>query len=232
MSQNHPPVSRVDRTKQEAKTTYNRLSRWYDLIAGTSETKFRKMGRRMLNIQPGEIILEIGCGTGANLTSMARAAGPSGRLYGIDLAEGMLDVTRQRVQEADLTARVSLNQGDAGALPYPARFFDVIFMSFVLELFDTPEMPNVIQECRRVLKGTGRMAVVSLAKKSDPNLALRIYEWAHHTFPTYADCRPIFVEQTVAEGGFEIGEAKEKSMWGLPVKMIVARPIQGTSTSL
>ena len=52
-------ISRVVRSKEEAKLSYNRMSRWYDWMA-SSEKKYRDLGLEKLNAQPGERILEIG----------------------------------------------------------------------------------------------------------------------------------------------------------------------------
>ena len=78
-------ISPVARTKKEARANYNRLSRWYDWIAG-SEAKFRQMGVKALNVQPNERILEIGFGTGTCLVDFASLVGSNGLICGIDLA--------------------------------------------------------------------------------------------------------------------------------------------------
>ena len=57
-------VSPVTRTKDQARSTYNRISRWYDLIAGGFERRYRDAALRMLAPGDGDIILEIGSGTG------------------------------------------------------------------------------------------------------------------------------------------------------------------------
>ena len=67
--------SRVVRTKAQARQSYNRLSRWYDALAGSSEEKFRMMGVQALAIQPGEKVLEIGCGTGTSLAALGGLVG-------------------------------------------------------------------------------------------------------------------------------------------------------------
>ena len=102
----------------------------------------------------------------------------------------------------------------------PDGFFDAVFMSFVLELFDTPELPLVMHECQRVLSKAGRIGVVALSKKE--LTAVRLYEWFHMCFPSYVDCRPIFARQTVEEAGFRVADIMETVMWGLPVDIIIA----------
>ncbi|HEX77625.1 MAG TPA: methyltransferase domain-containing protein [Dehalococcoidia bacterium] len=70
-----------------------------------------------------------------------------------------------------------------------------IYMASTLELFDTPDIPRVLQEIKRVLKPRGRLVVASMSREGHENSKfLRFYEWLHQRFPRYASCRPIYVE--------------------------------------
>jgi ubiquinone/menaquinone biosynthesis C-methylase UbiE len=217
-------VSRVNRSKEAARQSYNRLSRWYDFIAGSTEKKYRDWGLQKLSARPGEKILEIGFGTGHCLVTLANAVGPSGRVFGLDISDGMLAIAHERLQQKGLSDRVDLQLGDAARLDFlESGSLDGVFMSFTLELFDNPEIPHVLQECYRVLRPGGRLAVVSMTKTNPPGVAVRMYEWFHEHMPEYADCRPIFARQALEQSGFVVEDVSITSMWGLPVEIVRGR---------
>ena len=87
-------------------------------------------------------MLEIGFGTGHSLVSLAQSVGKAGKVYGLDLSEGMLHVAQDNLHKAGLADRVELTCSDGLQLPYSPDSRDGVFMSFTPELFDTPEMPS------------------------------------------------------------------------------------------
>jgi demethylmenaquinone methyltransferase/2-methoxy-6-polyprenyl-1,4-benzoquinol methylase len=219
-----PSIQRVNRSKEACRRSYNRLSRWYDLLAGSTEKKYRDRGLEKLSAQPGERIMEIGFGTGYCLVTLARAVGGEGRVIGVDISDGMADIAGKRLQQYGLDDQVDLHRADASHLDFlEADTLDGVFMSFTLELFDTPDIPCVLQECHRVLKYNGRLAVVCMTKTDPPGMAVRVYEWFHDHLPDYADCRPIFAQPVLEQNGFAIKEVSLSSMWGLPVEIILAK---------
>jgi ubiquinone/menaquinone biosynthesis C-methylase UbiE len=215
-------VRRVRRTHAQAKASYNRLSRGYDLFEEPFERGVRRRAIAMLHPLAGERVLEVGFGTGHDLVSLARAVAPGGRVWGLDLSEGMRRVAERRVRGAGVADRVELATGDALAMPYPDGAVDLVVMSFTLELFDTPEVPLVLAECARVLRPGGRIGVTSLARRDRPALRTRLYERGHDLLPALIDCRPIPLETALAEAGLQITQVVQGTLWGLPVDAVVA----------
>ena len=96
-------ISRVRRSKAQAKASYNQMSRWYDLVAGNTERKYREVGLELLDVKEGERALEIGYGTGHCLLALAGAVGESGGVFGIDLSEGMHAITQKKSRRLALS---------------------------------------------------------------------------------------------------------------------------------
>jgi ubiquinone/menaquinone biosynthesis C-methylase UbiE len=93
-------------------------------------------------------------------------------------------------------------------------------MSFTLELLDTPEIPQVLAECRRVLRVGGRISVVGMSKEEDQGAIVHAFEWTHLHFPNLLDCRPIFVRRALENAGFRIARAEHQRMW-VPVEIVL-----------
>ena len=102
-------------------------------------------------IEPGARVLDVGCGTGVLAREAAARVGPSGRVTGLDLNEGMLAVARR------LRPEIDWRQGDALDLPFADEAFDVVASQFALMFF--PDRARALREMWRVLAPGGRLAV-------------------------------------------------------------------------
>jgi ubiquinone/menaquinone biosynthesis C-methylase UbiE len=217
---NHTTILRVLQSKDQTKAFYNKISRVYDALSERSEAPMRKAGLDLLNAADGESVLEIGCGTGHSLVSLAKAVGPRGKVFGIDLSDKMLKVAKANLANASLLDRSRLRCGDATQLPYTESSMNAVFMSFTLELFDSPEIPKVLGECLRVLRPGGRIVVVGMSKEAKHDPMIGAFEWTHEHFPNFLDCRPIYVREALVKAGFKIQNALIKHMW-IPVEIVL-----------
>ena len=203
------------------------MSASYDLFSGLFEKKYRNMALEYLKIKTGETVLEIGFGTGHCLKQIAELVGVEGRVCGIDISSGMLAVAKRRLEKSGLQKRVELTCDDASKMPYADNEFDAVFMSFTLELFDTPEISCVLVGIKRILKSNGRLGVISLTKDDNDTLLIRFYEWLHQKMPTLIDCRPIFVDIALHEAGFNVQLKKRVSLLGIPADIAIGKNKSG-----
>lgn len=215
-------IQPVPRSTADARRWYDRLSPWYDRLVDPFESTAREAGVKLLSPQGGDIVLDIGCGTGSALVDLGEAVGPTGSAIGIDLSRAMCRRSRQRIGDRHLR-QTAVIHGDARSLPFPDDSFDAAFASFVLELFDTTDLIPVAREWRRILTPDGSLVVVALSRRS-AGPTVRVYEWFHRRFPTHIDCRPIHVTETLRMSGFYLDDRVEQSIAGLPIDVVRMRP--------
>ena len=220
------PKKEILRVNGDIKSTYAKLSKTYAILEGRFEIKLRERGLEALNVQEGETVLEIGFGTAYSLVEIAKSVGETGKAFGIDVSSEMIKLAKERLEKQGLANRVELYEGNAIEMPYENNQFDSVYMAATLELFDTPEIPAVLTEIKRVLKPTGRLAIISMPKEGhEDSVILRFYEWIHRTLPKYASCRPIYVEDSTRDAGFEIIVTNEIMLAKFfPMKIVLAKP--------
>lgn len=209
---------------------YDRISHVYDMIADGGEHAARERGLQLLAVKPGESVLEIGYGTGHSIVALAEAAGETGQVVGVDISSGMQQVAQKRVNDSGKQKTVELLVDTVPPLPLDNETFNAVTMSFTLELFPLDLIPSVLDECRRVLKPTGRLGVVSMATVHDnetESVLERTYKWMHTHFPHIVDCQPIDAERLVRAAGFDLDQSERFDLFTMPVAILVA-----TRTSL
>src|SRR5215207_8937616 len=109
----------------------------------------RQTLRNMLDLAPGERVLEVGPGTGYYSLDVARQIAPDGRLDVLDLQQPMLDELMRRAADRGIT-NIEPTVGDAQDLPFPDATFAAAFL--VATLGEIPDRDQALRELRRVLK--------------------------------------------------------------------------------
>jgi len=215
-------ISRVFTSRQETRAFYDKISAFYDALSDRSEAPVRMAALDTLAAANAECILEIGSGTGHGVDAVGRAVGCEGLIVAVDLSERMLRRARAFVDKDGVMPSAQFVCGDGLQLPIRSGCFDAVFMTFTLELFDTPEIPTVLDECRRVMTANGRIVVAAMSKEGPADAMLEVYEWSHRHFPNFVDCRPIFLSEALESSGFRIERKTRVEMW-VPVEIVLAR---------
>ena len=110
-------------------------------------------------IEPGAVVLDLGCGAGTDLLIAAQMTGPAGRVIGIDMTAGMLDRARASAVGMDL-GNVELHEALIEALPLEDASVDVVISNGVIDL--VPDKDAVLDEIDRVLRPGGRLQVADV----------------------------------------------------------------------
>jgi len=119
---------------------------------------WRRFAVRRAQVKPGDVCLDIACGTG-DLTELL-AATPASRVIGVDFTPAMLEVAREKLKRRATSAqgKASYEEGDATALRFPDAFADVLTIAFGIRNVSDPG--RAIREFARVLKPGGRLVVL------------------------------------------------------------------------
>lgn len=119
-----------------------------------------------LALQPGQIVADLGAGTGLFSLPMARAVGPSGKVFAVEIEQGFLDYINQKAKDQNVPNVVTV-LGKAGDPALPTRDVDLAFLHDVLH--HIADRPAYLKQVTHYLKSAGRIAVVDLNPANSPH---------------------------------------------------------------
>jgi demethylmenaquinone methyltransferase/2-methoxy-6-polyprenyl-1,4-benzoquinol methylase len=192
--------SMVEATHQTEKVQKYYAWRATNYDAGSRfEVEHHAEALKLADVQEGQHVLDVACGTGRGTVGLAQAVGPVGRVDALDLSESMLEQARIKMEKRGLSDRVHFRQGNARELPYPEAAFDVLYNGYMFDLIPLDGFSPILREFARVLKPGGKLVLVNMSKPDERKTFFEtIYEKGWAVMP----CRPVLMSSFLELAGF------------------------------
>ena len=153
----------------------------YDLLARLltfgRETRFRDLMLGVANLQPGQRLLDVGCGTGTLAIAAKRQVGEAGKVTGLDASIEMIERARAKAASAGL--EISFVKATAQDLPFEESQFDIVMGTLMMHHLSKPMRKAFAQEARRVLKPAGRLLLIDFARPARKSRWPRLHRHGH-----------------------------------------------------
>lgn len=149
---------RLIETYRHKSKRYDFTSQWLYPVPGYPQRAQRRRAVRALGLRPGDLVIDMACGTGLNFPLLQQAIGPNGRIVGVDLTDAMLAKAAERV-EASGWRNVSLVQSEAAEFEFTIGA-DAILSTFALT--QVPDAAAVVRHGAAALSDGGRWVVLDL----------------------------------------------------------------------
>jgi demethylmenaquinone methyltransferase/2-methoxy-6-polyprenyl-1,4-benzoquinol methylase len=156
-----PDPARVLRMFDDIARTYDRLN---DVMTAGLHRRWREMGVLVAQVQPGDSVLDVCCGTGDFAFALRRAVGKQGRVVAVDLSQGMLEVAKEKCGRNQL--HVEFQVADALDLPFADAAFAACTVGFGVR--NLPDIVRAFAEMRRVCRPGGKVVCLEITQARIP----------------------------------------------------------------
>jgi ubiquinone/menaquinone biosynthesis C-methylase UbiE len=153
------------------------------LVSLGQERTYREKALNLARLKPGDLVLDVGCGTGTLAIAAKRRVGPAGRVYGIDASPEMIARARKKAKKAGVD--VTFENAVAEKMPFTDGTFDAVLATVMLHHLGRKARQQCACEMRRVLKPGGRVLAVDFggAAREGRNLLAHFHRHGHVKLP-------------------------------------------------
>jgi ubiquinone/menaquinone biosynthesis C-methylase UbiE len=201
-----------------AKRIYNLLGPYYDWFE-FYEGRAKSRALELLQLAPGQCVLNAGLGTGKQHLDIQTRINPDGVAHGFDLSPRMALLAKARTGSP-------ICEADVRYLPYASQRIDRIYSAYVMDLIPSPDLISVLAEYKRVLKPGGLAVILSLTEGVSLQSKVFVSAWklAYAVSPiTCAGCRPLELKPVAEKAGFRTIKREVVVQLGIPSEILVVQ---------
>jgi demethylmenaquinone methyltransferase/2-methoxy-6-polyprenyl-1,4-benzoquinol methylase len=177
-------ITRKDKNRR-VRQHFESIARQYDfmntLLSFGIHYAWKRAAVRMLDLLPGQVVLDVCGGTGDLALMSAAKVGNHGRVIIYDINRAMLEAGRTKAASSPMAARISMVQGNAEEISFPRGHFDAVIVSFGIR--NVTDMKQGFREMHRVLKPGGKLMCLEFSKPTNPVFCWLYDVYSFHIMP-------------------------------------------------
>lgn len=169
--------------KEQVAEMFNNIAGQYDFLnhflSLGIDKSWRRAAIREVASQRPQKILDVATGTGD--LALAASEATEAQIIGVDIAEGMLDIGREKIARRNLSPSIQLQFGDSEHLPFSGDSFDVVMCAYGVRNFE--RLTNGLQEMLRVLRPGGKLVILEFSKPTRFPIKQAFALYSRHVLP-------------------------------------------------
>ncbi len=183
MSKKEMVLTRGTERKAYVKQMFNDIAHRYDFLnhflSGGVDIYWRKKAVSKLEVQPGDVVLDLACGTGD--FALETAASKGCRVVGTDIAQKMLTFGKQKLEKKRQAHKISYINGDGESLPFKTGSFKGVTIAFGIR--NMGDISAALTEMRRILSKDGQAVILEFSLPVNPLFRKLYLFYFNHILP-------------------------------------------------